>query len=193
MTSLSLFTFMHWRRKWQPTPAFLPGESQGRRSLVGCRLWGRTESATTEATWQQQQWLRFLRCPASSRGREPRLRFLRCPASLVAASRGYASCGVQLPLVAVSRGYASCGVWLPLVAVSRGDALWPRRASPRGGSSFSCRASLSGSVVVVHGLSCPSARRLFLDRGSNLCVLRWQVDAYSPGHQGGPVLTLETQ
>ena len=42
-TSLSLFTFMHWRRKWQPTPVFLPGESQGRRSLVGCRLWGRTE------------------------------------------------------------------------------------------------------------------------------------------------------
>ena len=37
-TSLSLFTFMHWRRKWQPTPVFLPGESQGRGSLVGCRL-----------------------------------------------------------------------------------------------------------------------------------------------------------
>ena len=47
-TSLSLFTFMHWRRKWQPTPVFLPGESQGRRSLVGCRLCGRTESDTTE-------------------------------------------------------------------------------------------------------------------------------------------------
>ena len=31
-TSLSLFTFMHWRRKWQPTPVFLPGESQGRRA-----------------------------------------------------------------------------------------------------------------------------------------------------------------
>ena len=30
VTSLSLFTFMHWRRKWQPTPVFLPGESQGR-------------------------------------------------------------------------------------------------------------------------------------------------------------------
>ena len=29
-TSLSLFTFMHWKRKWQPTPVFLPGESQGR-------------------------------------------------------------------------------------------------------------------------------------------------------------------
>ena len=30
---------MHWRRKWQPTPVFLPGESQGQGSLVGCRLW----------------------------------------------------------------------------------------------------------------------------------------------------------
>ena len=49
-TSLSLFTFMHWRRKWQPTAVFLPGESQGRRSLVGCRLRGRTELDTTEAT-----------------------------------------------------------------------------------------------------------------------------------------------
>ena len=39
---------MHWRRKWKPTPVFLPGESQGRGSLVGCRLWGRTESDTTE-------------------------------------------------------------------------------------------------------------------------------------------------
>ena len=44
------FTFMHWRRKWQPTPVFLPGESKGRGSLVGCRLWGRTESDTTEVT-----------------------------------------------------------------------------------------------------------------------------------------------
>ena len=50
VTSLSLFTFMHWRRKWQPTPVFLPGESQGRGSLVGCRLWGHTESDTTEVT-----------------------------------------------------------------------------------------------------------------------------------------------
>ena len=49
-TSLSLFTFIHWRRKWQPTPVFLPGESQGWGSLVGCRLWGRTESDTTEVT-----------------------------------------------------------------------------------------------------------------------------------------------
>ena len=49
-TSLSLFTFMHWRRTWQPTTVFWPGESQGQGSLVGCRLWGRTESDTTEVT-----------------------------------------------------------------------------------------------------------------------------------------------
>ena len=49
-TSLWLFTFMHWRRNWQPTPVFLPGESQGLRSRVGCRLWGRTELDTTDAT-----------------------------------------------------------------------------------------------------------------------------------------------
>ena len=49
-TWLSLFTFMHWRRKWQPTPVFLPGESQWRGSLVGCCLWGRTELDTTEVT-----------------------------------------------------------------------------------------------------------------------------------------------
>ena len=49
-TRLHNFTFMHWRRKWQPTPVFLPGESQGRGSLVGCRLWGPTESDATEVT-----------------------------------------------------------------------------------------------------------------------------------------------
>ena len=54
-TLLSDFTFIHRRRKWQPTPVFLPGESRGWGSLVGCLLWGRTESDTTEATQQQQQ------------------------------------------------------------------------------------------------------------------------------------------
>ena len=44
------FTFMHWRRKWQPTPVLLSGESQGQGSLVGCHLWGRTESDMTEVT-----------------------------------------------------------------------------------------------------------------------------------------------
>ena len=48
--TLSVFTFMHWKRQWQPTPVFLPEESQGQESLVGCHLWGRTESDMTEAT-----------------------------------------------------------------------------------------------------------------------------------------------
>ena len=55
-TSLSLFTFLHWRRKWQPTPVFLPGESQGQGRLVGCCLWGRTGSHEwsdlAAAAWQ---------------------------------------------------------------------------------------------------------------------------------------------
>ena len=49
-TSLSLFTFMHWRRKWQPTPMFLPGESQGRGSLVAA-VYGITQS------WTRLKWL----------------------------------------------------------------------------------------------------------------------------------------
>ena len=49
-TSLSLSTCMHLKRKWQPIPVFLPGESQGRGSLVGCHLWGRTELDTTAVT-----------------------------------------------------------------------------------------------------------------------------------------------
>ena len=48
VTSLSLFTFMRWRRKWQPTPVFLPGKSHGWRSLAGCSPWGLKESDMTE-------------------------------------------------------------------------------------------------------------------------------------------------
>ena len=50
MTEATQHACMHWRRKWQPTPVFLPRESRGQRSLVGCRPWGRIESDTTEAT-----------------------------------------------------------------------------------------------------------------------------------------------
>ena len=79
---------MHWRRQWQPTPVFLPGESQGWGSLVDCHLWGRTELDTTEVTQQQQQsppsqLLRdFLQrprvpIPAAAEDRGPRLESLR--------------------------------------------------------------------------------------------------------------------
>ena len=53
-TSLSLFTFMHWRRQWHPTPVLLPGKSHGWRSLVGYSPWGRKESDTTE--WLHFHW-----------------------------------------------------------------------------------------------------------------------------------------
>ena len=62
--SLSSFTFMHWRRKWQPTPVLFPGESQGQGSLVGCHLWGCrvghnwSDLATT--TSFRRQWVAFL-------------------------------------------------------------------------------------------------------------------------------------
>ena len=55
-TLLSLFTFTHWRRKWQPIPVFLPGESQGQGSLVGCRLW----------VAQGRTWLKWLSSTALS-------------------------------------------------------------------------------------------------------------------------------
>ena len=50
VTSFSPFTFIHWRRKWQPTLVFLPWESERWGSLVGCHLWGNTELDTTEST-----------------------------------------------------------------------------------------------------------------------------------------------
>ena len=64
VTSLSLFTFMHWRRKWQPTPVFLPGESHGRGSLVGCHLWGRR-------VWLCDDWSDLAAAAAWMRTRNP--------------------------------------------------------------------------------------------------------------------------
>ena len=71
-TSLSLFTLTHWRRKWQPTSVFLPGESQGRGSLVGFCLWGCMELDTTEATWQQQQHKELLKAWVKTVGESER-------------------------------------------------------------------------------------------------------------------------
>ena len=61
-TSLSLFTFMHWRRKWQPIPAFLPGESQGQGSLVGCqtRLKWLSSSSSSSLTCQLKKFVHKL-------------------------------------------------------------------------------------------------------------------------------------
>ena len=53
----SLFTFMHWRRKWQPTPVFLPGESQGPGGAWWAAIYGVAQSQT---------WLKWLNSSSSS-------------------------------------------------------------------------------------------------------------------------------
>ena len=79
-TSLSLFTFMHWRRKWQPTPVFLPGESQGRRAwwaaIYGVaqsriRLKRLSSSRVTKSTTHSESEIRL------SSGKEERQRICR--------------------------------------------------------------------------------------------------------------------
>ena len=65
---LSFFTFMHWRRKWQPTPVCLPGESQGRGSLVGCCLW----------VAQSRTWLKRLSSSSSNSSSQGRTWSLKC-------------------------------------------------------------------------------------------------------------------
>ena len=69
------FTFMHWRRKWQPTPVFLLGESQGWRSLVGCSPCGLEESDTTE----QLHFHFSLSCTGEGHGSPLRCSFLENP------------------------------------------------------------------------------------------------------------------
>ena len=51
-----------------------------------------------------------------------------------------------------------------------------------------CRLQSSGSIVVVHGLSRSAASGIFLDQGSNLCPLHWQVDALPLHHPGSPFI-----
>ena len=59
---------MQWKKKWQPTPVFSPGESQGQRNLVDCHLWGHTESDTTEVTYQKEQQLLILEVYCNTEG-----------------------------------------------------------------------------------------------------------------------------
>ena len=70
--SLSLFTFMHWRRKWQATPVFLPGEFHGQKSLAGYSLQGSKETDVTErlntAIWTGQEHVPVANTHSSSGG-----------------------------------------------------------------------------------------------------------------------------
>ena len=68
-TSLSLFTFMHWRRTWQPTPVFLPGESQGQGSLVAA-VYGVAQSQTRLKRLSSSNSIILLGFPCDSTGKE---------------------------------------------------------------------------------------------------------------------------
>ena len=78
-----------WRREWQPTPVFLPGESHGRRSLAGYGPWGHNELDTTEATLHIYFWLHWTFTAITG-------------FSLVSASRGYSLAAVLGFLTAVA-------------------------------------------------------------------------------------------
>ena len=96
-TSLSLFTFMHWRSQWQPTPVFLPGESQGRGSLVCCRLW----CHTVRHDWSD------LAAAAAALG-------------LCCCLWVFASCSAWASVVA-EHSLGSCGAWAYAVSSDQGS------------------------------------------------------------------------
>ena len=125
---------MHWRRKWQPTPVFLPGESQGWGSLVGCRLWGRTESDKTEATWQQQQFWIFIAASCFFLVSICRLLIvivLHCGAQALGHS-GFSSCGMWAQGSMAQAHGLNCSVtwgifvdqgWNPFLLLWQADSL----------------------------------------------------------------------
>ena len=112
-TSLSLFTFMHWRRKWHPTPVFLPGESQGRGSLVGCHLWGCTESDMTE----RLPFHFFLSCTGEGNGNPLQCSYLKNPrdgGAWWAAVSGVSQSWTRLKWFSSSSSGSSMPVGIPM-------------------------------------------------------------------------------
>ena len=132
-TSPSLFTFMYWRRKWQPTPVFLPGESQGPVSLVGCRLWGHTESDPTEATQQQQQQQNF--------------QVQNLKLKLMHRSYPQTSKAAQFIVKYVTAGVSAWFFWV------KGNSDWLWTVPPRAGIKFPPYNPFSHKVSVPHSSS----------------------------------------
>ena len=110
-TSLSLFTFMHWRRQWQPTPVLLPAKSQGQRKLVGCSAWGHEDSDTTE-------WLHFhfsLSCTGEGNGNPLQYSCLENPrdgGAWWAAVYGFTQSRIRLKWLSSSSSSSSSSIWL---------------------------------------------------------------------------------
>ena len=106
--------------------------------------------------------------------------------------------GHRLSLAAVSRGCSSCSARAShfsgfSCALSGEHRPWGAQASVVAAHRLTSRGSQvlgHSSAVVGHGLSCSTARGIFLDQGLNLCLLRWQADSSPLSHQGNPVLKL---
>ena len=101
---------LYWRRQWHPTPVLLPGESHGRRSLVGCSPWGRWESDTTER-------LNFhlsLSCIGEGNGNPLQCSCLENPRD--GGAWGVAVCGVAQSWTRLKRLSSSCSsVLYPII------------------------------------------------------------------------------
>ena len=95
----------------------------------------------------------------------------------------------RLSLVAMSRVFVMVHGLLIVVASLVGKQGF-RHESPvvavHGPSSFDSQA-LGTDSIVVHGLSCSGACGIFMDQGSNLCLLHWQADSLPPNHKGNAV------
>ena len=145
-----------WRREWQPTPVFLPGESHGQKSLEGYSPGGCTELNMTE-------WLTLSHS------------MTRCILKKYFLIFSFGCAGSSLLSLVVASGDCSllqCSGfllwWLPLL---------------QGTSRRVCRALViaghglqsSGSVAVAHGCNCASAHGIFLDQGLNSCPPHWQA------------------
>ena len=129
-----------WRRKWQPTPVFLPGESHGQRSLVGYSPWGHRESDMTEQLsthtgwWVALGWKRWR--PGQDCVRSPALSLQdhHVPQGGVAGPIQPCSVAAQLPVLSEEGGPASGGARGPtaLLGSPRAPAQ-PMSTQPHGG------------------------------------------------------------
>jgi len=194
-TSLSLFTFMYGRRNWQPTPLFLPGESQGQESLVGCCLW----------VAQSRTRLKQLSSSMSFHGRIAHFFLSVNNIPLVGCTTVCLFIHLLRDILIASKTWQ----WIKLLSTSMYKCffcfggrvcfcfcLFWVFAAVQVFLLLRCMAfSLwwlflvwsTGSIVVAHGLSCPTSCGIFPDPGLKLCLLHWQADSLPLSHQGSTV------
>ena len=170
------------RRQWQATPVLLPRKSHGWRSLVGCSPWGHYESDATE-------WLQFhFSLSHNGKGNGDPLQCsclenLRDGRAWWAAVYGVAQSRTRLKWLSSSSSSSSNFIIYVVMSLSH---VWcfatpwtvtskAPQGSPGKNAGVGCHFLLQG---------------IFLDQGSNLCLLHWQADALRLSHQGSPIASL---